>query len=91
MSNTVFTIRTDPATKQQISDFASAVGLSTSSFMLAASMQAVRDKRVVLTTELEPTPSLRAIMKKAKADHKAGRNVSQSFDNASDMIADLEK
>jgi hypothetical protein len=34
-----------------------------------------RERRVVLTTHLTPTPYLEKIMKKADADYKAGKNI----------------
>ncbi|HTE57741.1 MAG TPA: hypothetical protein VK694_03270 [Verrucomicrobiae bacterium] len=74
MSNATVTIRTDAKTKQQIADFAASVGLSTTSLMLAATMQAVRTGEVRLTSSLEPTPYLEEIIKEAEADYKAGRN-----------------
>lgn len=91
MSTTALTIRTDTQTKQQISDFAASVGLSTSGFMLAAAMQAVREQRIQLTPALQPTPYLQNAMRKAQADRRAGRNIHGPFASAADMIADLER
>jgi len=91
MSDTTLTIRTDNKTKQQIADFAASIGLSTTSFMLAATMQAVRESRIVLTPTLEPTPYLEKVMRGSRADRKAGRNIHGPFEKAADMIADLEK
>ena len=73
MSNTALTIRTDSQTKKAIADFAASLGLSTSAFIAAVTLQAMREKRVVLTPPtLEPTPYLEKIMRKADADIKAG-------------------
>ncbi|HUD06678.1 MAG TPA: hypothetical protein VMR34_02225 [Candidatus Saccharimonadales bacterium] len=81
MSNTAaLTIRTDPKTKQAIADFANSVGMSTSAFATAVLLQTVRDRRVVLTPPLEPTPYLAKIMRKADADIEAGRNMSPPMD-----------
>lgn len=74
MSSTALTIRTDPKTKKMIADFAASVGLSTSAFATAILLQAVRERRVLLTPTLEPTPYLEEIMRKAAADRKAGRD-----------------
>lgn len=74
MSNTALTIRTDSETKKAISDFAASIGLSTSAFATAILLQVVRDGRVVLTPTLQPTPYLEQVMRKAKADQKAGKN-----------------
>ena len=79
MNDTVLTIRTDSGTKKAISEFAASLGLSTSAFITSVTMQAIRDKRVVLTPPLEPTPYLEKIMRKADADLKAGRNFSQAM------------
>lgn len=79
MSNVALTIRTDRGTKKAIADFAASLGLSTSAFITAVTLQAVREQRVVLTSPtptLEPTPYLEKIMRKAEADLKADRNIS---------------
>jgi len=81
MSNTAaLTIRTDPKTKQAIADFARSVGMSTSAFATAVLLQTVRDRQVLLTPPLMPTPYLEKIMRKADADIKAGKNISGPFD-----------
>lgn len=74
MNSTALTIRTDTKTKKVIADFAASVGLSTSAFATAILLQAVRERRVLLTPTLEPTPYLEDIMRKAAADRKANRN-----------------
>jgi len=91
MSDATLTIRTDKKTKQQIADFAASVGLSTTSLMLAATMQAVRTGEVRLMPTLEPTPYLEKIMREADADIKIGKNLSPIFENADDFLADLER
>lgn len=75
MSNAVLSIRTDDKTKKEIADFAASVGLSLSAFVTVVLKQAVSEGRVVLTPTLEPTPYLEKIMRKARADYKAGRNI----------------
>ncbi|MGI9028035.1 MAG: hypothetical protein ACR2FM_04315 [Candidatus Saccharimonadales bacterium] len=90
MSNTALTIRTDSATKKMISDFAASLGLSTSAFITAVTLQAVRERRVVLTPTLEPTPYLEKIMRTADADLKTGRNMSKTYDNVDDFFNDLD-
>ncbi len=91
MSDATVTIRTDIKTKQAIANFAASLGLSTSAFITAVTLQAVREQRVVLTPTLEPTPYLKKIMRTADADLKAGRNVSKAYDNADDFFRDLDK
>jgi antitoxin component of RelBE/YafQ-DinJ toxin-antitoxin module len=83
MGNVALTIRTDTKTKKAIADFAASLGLSTSAFITAVTLQAVREQRVVLTLQtLEPTMYLEKIMRKADADLEAGLNVSPSMNRS---------
>ncbi len=82
MNNTLLSIRTDDKTKKEIADFAASVGLSVSAFATVVLKQAVREGRVVLTPSLEPTPYLEKLMREAKADYKAGRNVTKTATKA---------
>jgi antitoxin component of RelBE/YafQ-DinJ toxin-antitoxin module len=88
---TALTIRTDGKTKKMIADFAASLGLSTSAFITAVTLQAVREQRIVLSPTvptLEPTPYLEDIMRTAEADYAAGRNIS-SFATTEDALAHL--
>jgi len=89
-SNASLTIRTDPQTKQEIADFAAALGLTTSAFVTAVLRQTIREGRVVLTPTLEPTPYLEQIMREADADIAAGKNLSKAYDNVDDFFRDLD-
>lgn len=82
MSNALLSIRTDDATKKEITEFANSVGLSVSAFVTVVLKQAVKEGRVVLTPTLEPTPYLEKIMREAAADRKAGRNYTTINDAA---------
>jgi len=75
-------IRTDGATKKEITEFADSVGLSVSAFVTVILKQAVKEGRVVLTPSLEPTPYLEKIMRQAMADHKAGKNITRATNKA---------
>ena len=75
MSSVLFSFKTDHKTKQEIKDFAAELGMPMTTFVNTVVRQALRDRRVVLTTGLEPTPYLEAIIKEAEADYKAGRNI----------------
>lgn len=88
MNNTLLSIRTDNQTKREITDFAASVGLSVSAFVTVVLKQAVREGRVVLTPTLEPTPNLEKVMRKARADYKAGRNVTKTK-NKDEALAHL--
>ena len=91
MSSVLLTIKTDPDTKKQLKNFATELGITSTAFVNMLVKQALRDRRIVLSTKLEPTPYLEKIMREAEEDYKAGRNVVGPFDNADDMIAALEK
>lgn len=91
MNTSIINIKTDPKTKQQLKDFAAQLGLPVSALINAQIRQMLRTGKVELSTSLEPTPYLQAIIKEAEADYKAGKNISGSFDSAEDMIAALNK
>lgn len=78
MSDTTLTIRTDNATKQAIAGFAASLGLSTSAFITAATLQAIREGQLTLTPVLEPTPYLEKIMHEANKDIKHNRNITRT-------------
>ncbi len=78
MSDTTLTIRTDKNTKQAIADFASSLGLSTSAFITAATLQAIREGELTLTPALEPTPYLEKIMREVDEDIKHNRNITRT-------------
>jgi antitoxin component of RelBE/YafQ-DinJ toxin-antitoxin module len=78
MSDTTLTIRTDNVTKQTITDFAASLGLSTSAFITAATLQAIREGQLTLTPTLEPTPYLEKIMREAEEDIKNDRNITHT-------------
>ena len=82
MSNALLSIRTDTATKKEITEFANSVGLSVSAFVTVILKQAVKEGRVVLTPNLEPTPYLEGVMRQALADYKAGKNFTRTTNKA---------
>ena len=78
MSDTTLTIRTDSNTKQAIAAFAASLGLSTSAFITAATLQAVRGGQLTLAPVLEPTPYLEKIMHEAEEDLRHNRNITHT-------------
>lgn len=82
MSNALLSVRTDDKTKKEVSEFANSVGLSVSAFVTVILKQAIKEGRVVLTPTLEPTPHLEKIMRKARADYKAGKNITRTASKA---------
>jgi len=91
MPKTILNIKTDPDTKQQLKEFAAELGVPVSAIMNAQIKQMLRDRKIVLSTELEPTPYLEKIMRQVEADLKTGRNISPPFSSAEEMFEHLEK
>lgn len=86
MNKTIINIKTDPETKEQIQEFAAELGVPVSVIMNAQIKQMLRDRKIVLSTELEPTPYLVKIMEQVEKDLKAGRNMSPGFSSAKEAI-----
>ncbi len=77
MSTVLLTVKTDSDTKEQLKAFAAELGVSSTAFVNMLVKQALRERRIVLTTNLEPTPYLEKIMREAEKDYKAGRNITR--------------
>ena len=77
MNTATLNIKTDPATKQQLKEFAAHVGLPVSALMNAQIKQMLRKGKVEFDTGPTPTPYLQKIIKEAEADYKAGRNITR--------------
>ncbi len=82
MNNVLLSIKTDEQTKRELKDFAAELGVSSTAFVNMVIRQALRDRRVVLSTELEPTPYLEKIMRQADADYKADRGITHTQGSA---------
>ena len=78
MSSVLLTIKTDVKTKQDLKDFATELGVSTSALENLVLKQTLRDKKIVINTDLEPTPYLEKLMKEAEADYKADKNITHT-------------
>jgi len=91
MANAIINFKTDPAVKRQVQVFAAELGVPVSVILNAQIKQMLRDRKIVLTTELEPTPYLEKILHQVEKDLKTGKNISPKFNNVEDMFAHLEK
>lgn len=78
MSTVLLSIKTDERTKQELKTFAAELGVSSTAFVNMVIKQALRDRRVVLSADLEPTPYLEGIMREAEANHAADRNITHT-------------
>ncbi|QQS70013.1 type II toxin-antitoxin system RelB/DinJ family antitoxin [Candidatus Saccharibacteria bacterium] len=88
MSDAIISIRTDKTTKQQVAQFAESLGLTVNAFATIILKQAMREGRVVLAPELTPTEELAQATRQARADRKAGRNITAPM-HAQDALAHL--
>lgn len=75
MNTALLSIKTDEQTKKELQAFAKELGLTSTALVNALIKQSLRTKRVELSTELEPTPWLKKVIKEAEADYAAGRNI----------------
>ncbi len=80
MTKTILNIKIDPQTKQQIQEFAAALGIPVSVIMNAQIKQMLRDRKIILGTELEPTPYLIRIMDQVEKDLATGKNMTKAMD-----------
>ena len=89
MTKTILNIKTlDPQTKLQIQEFAAELGVPVSVIMNAQIKQMLRDRKIILSTELEPTPYLVKIMEQVEKDLIAGKNMTKAM-NAKEAVAYL--
>lgn len=89
MTKTILNIKTDPQTKLQIQEFAAELGVPVSVIMNAQIKQMLRDRKIVLSTELEPTPYLVKIMEQVEKDLIANKNITKAM-NAKEAVAYLK-
>ena len=89
MTKTILNIKTDPDIKQQIQEFAAELGVPVSVIMNAQIKQMLRDRKIVLSTQLEPTPYLVKIMEQVEEDLKANRNMTKAM-NTKEAVAYLK-
>jgi antitoxin component of RelBE/YafQ-DinJ toxin-antitoxin module len=89
MNTVLLSIKTDSETKEQLKSFAAELGVSSTALVNMVVKQAIRERRVVLSAPLEPTPYLEEIMRNADADYKADRNITHTKTKA-EALAHLD-
>lgn len=87
MNQIPVTIKIDADLKAEAQQLAKNLGLSLSAIVENKLRQAVRERRIVFEEELIPNAETAKLLLEIEEDIKAGRNMSEPFDN----IADLEK
>lgn len=88
MNTTVVNIKIDAKTKKDARKLAEELGLSLSAVIKAYLRQFIKTKKLVLSTEEEPTEYMLNALKESKQDIKTGKVV--SFNNI-DMAVDYFK
>ena len=89
MNKTILNFRTDPETKEQIQRLAAELGVPVSVILNAQIKQILRDRKLVLSTELEPTPYLETIMRQVESDLSVEKNITRTATSA-EALAHLE-
>jgi antitoxin component of RelBE/YafQ-DinJ toxin-antitoxin module len=79
MNNVILNIKTDATTKQQLQKFAAELGIPVSVIMNAQIKQMLRDRKIVLSTELDPTPYLEKVMEQVESDLVANKNMTKAM------------
>ena len=90
MNNVLLSIKTDAKTKQELKNFASELGISSTAFVNMVVKQALRDRKITLSSNLEPTPYLAGILEDAEKDIKSGKYLSPRFNSADEALAHLD-
>ncbi len=88
--STNLNIRLDQESRRRLQKLADELGVPASTLAAANIKQMIRDGGLRLSTSLEPTDELKAIMKEVDSDIAVGRNISPAFDNVEDMFESLE-
>jgi len=78
MNSVLLSIKTDEQTKLDLKNFANELGVSSTALVNLVVKQALRDRRVVLSTTLEPTPYLKKVMRQADADYAADHDITHT-------------
>lgn len=89
MSNVLLTVKTDDQTKRELKEFAAELGVTSTAFVNMVVRQALRDRRLVLSTEMKPTAYLEKIIRQADADYAADRGITHTT-NAEETLAHLD-
>ena len=78
MNSVLLTVKTDTDTKTKLKSFAEELGVTSSALVNMVVKQALREKRLVLDINSEPTPYLAKIMREADEDYKNDRNITHT-------------
>lgn len=89
LNNVLVSFKTDKQTKEELKSFAQEIGVNSSSFVNMVVKQALREKRVVISANLEPSTYLAGIIHDADDDYKNDRNIIHT-NNPDEALAHLD-
>ena len=89
MSKTLINIKTDTKVKKEAQKIAKELGVPLSTVVNAYLKEFVRERSVRLSLDPQPRPEVAKMLREASEDIKRGRNISESFETAEDMIKSL--
>lgn len=88
MHNTYIHIRTNEETKKKAKKIAASLGVSLSDLINTHLKQIIRTKKITLSTDEEPSPYLKRVMRQAKKNRAEGK-ASPIFDNEDEFFKSL--
>jgi len=90
MKTSTINVKTDPKLKAKASKLAKDIGLNLSQVITISLTNFVEVGGITAGKSLEPTPYLGGIIARAKKDYEAGKNISGSFETASEIEQHLK-
>lgn len=87
---TLINIKTDKEVKESAQKIAEELGLSLSAIINASLKQLVKNREVCFSAIPRMTPYLENIIKEAKKDYKAGKNIAGPFETAEELMKYLD-
>jgi len=88
---TVLNVKIDKQLKKQAQDVAATIGLPMSTIVATGLREFVRSRSITVSDYPRIKPEVEAELLRLSKDAKAGKNLSPSFDNATDAITWLKK
>ncbi|MFA5954487.1 MAG: type II toxin-antitoxin system RelB/DinJ family antitoxin [Patescibacteria group bacterium] len=88
---TIINVKADRDTKIKAQRLAKELGLPLSVVINQYLKDFIQQGKITFSQPLMPNTRTRKMLDRVLADIKKGKNVSQSFNNAKDLIADLRK
>lgn len=85
----LLSIKTDTEVKRGIQKIAKEIGIPLSTIVNAYFKQLLREQRIDFALPLRPNKKTAALIRRARADYKNGKNISPAFETGEEMDAYL--